>query len=158
VIWTALQISSSRYLNSNKGRSCKIWGFYGGDYESCLLMGYKNLFHTSQETHYVSATKPNQLMLWKIWSFHGGDYEEWRLLRNKNQFVPHRKHINSPLQSPAGYYCVRFEVFKVVIIKNVIFWDVTLCGSCENRRFGGTYLVHHHGDKNQRARNNFSNK
>jgi hypothetical protein len=35
--------------------SCKIWGFYGGDYEECLL-GYRNPVRTSQETHYFSAT------------------------------------------------------------------------------------------------------
>jgi hypothetical protein len=36
-------------------------------------------------------------------SFHGGDYEECRLLEyKKNQFVPHRKHIASPLKCPAG--------------------------------------------------------
>jgi hypothetical protein len=23
-------------------------------------------------------------------------------------------------------------------MKNGVFWDVTLCGSCKNRRFGGT--------------------
>jgi hypothetical protein len=33
---------------------------------------------------------------------------------------------------------VRFEVFTAVTMKNGIFWDVTLCGSCKNRRFGGT--------------------
>jgi hypothetical protein len=35
---------------------CKIWGFHGGDYEEWCLLGYKNPVHTSQETHYVSAT------------------------------------------------------------------------------------------------------
>jgi membrane carboxypeptidase/penicillin-binding protein len=33
---------------------------------------------------------------------------------------------------------VRFEVFTAVTMKNAVFWDVTPCGSCENRRFGGT--------------------
>jgi hypothetical protein len=33
---------------------------------------------------------------------------------------------------------VRFEVFMVVTKKNTVFWDVSLCGSCRNRRFGGT--------------------
>jgi hypothetical protein len=28
-----------------------------------------------------------------------------------------------------------------VTMKNVGFWDVTRCGSCKNRRFGGTYQV-----------------
>jgi hypothetical protein len=34
---------------------------------------------------------------------------------------------------------VRFEVFTAVTLKNGVFWDVMLCGSCKNRRFGGTY-------------------
>jgi hypothetical protein len=42
------------------------------------------------------------------------------------------------------FYCltqnlpVRFEVFTAVTMKNGVFWDVTPCGSCKNRRFGGT--------------------
>jgi hypothetical protein len=39
-------------------------------------------------------------------------------------------------------------------IKNSILWDVTPCGCCKNRHFGGTYRLHHHGDKKWRARNN----
>jgi hypothetical protein len=34
--------------------------------------------------------------------FHGDDYEECRLLGYKTHFVPHRRHIKSPLQIPAG--------------------------------------------------------
>jgi hypothetical protein len=33
---------------------------------------------------------------------------------------------------------VRFEVFTAVAMINGVFWDVTPCGSCKNRRFGGT--------------------
>jgi hypothetical protein len=33
---------------------------------------------------------------------------------------------------------VRFEVFSAVTMMNVVFWDVTPCGSCKNRRFGAT--------------------
>jgi hypothetical protein len=33
---------------------------------------------------------------------------------------------------------VRFEVFTVVTMENGFFWDVTLCGSYNNGRFGGT--------------------
>jgi hypothetical protein len=33
---------------------------------------------------------------------------------------------------------VRFEVFTAVTMKNGVFWDVTSCGSCKTRRFGGT--------------------
>jgi hypothetical protein len=34
-------------------------------------------------------------------------------------------------------------------MKNVVVLDVTPCGSCENRRFGGTYRLHQQRDKNQ---------
>jgi hypothetical protein len=54
---------------------CKIWGFYGGDYEECRLLGYKNAIGTSQDTHYVSATEPKRLMLCRIGDVHVGDYE-----------------------------------------------------------------------------------
>jgi hypothetical protein len=30
-------------------------------------------------------------------------------------------------------------------MKNVVFWDVMPCGSCESRRLGGTYRRHHEG-------------
>jgi hypothetical protein len=39
----------------------------------------------------------------------------------------------------ANYFCnVWFEVFMAVTMKNGVFWDVTPCGSCKNRRFGRT--------------------
>jgi hypothetical protein len=40
------------------------------------------------------------------------------------QFVLHRSHITSPLQSSASYCYVRFEVFTAVTMKNVVFWDI----------------------------------
>jgi hypothetical protein len=43
------------------------------------------------------------------------------------------------------------------ILKTTIFWDMTLCGSCENRRFGGRCRLHHQGERNQLAKNNISN-
>jgi hypothetical protein len=33
---------------------------------------------------------------------------------------------------------VRFQVFTAVTMKNGVFWDVRPCGSCKNRRFGGS--------------------
>jgi hypothetical protein len=33
---------------------------------------------------------------------------------------------------------VRFEVFTAVTMKNGVSWDAKTCGSCKNRRFGGT--------------------
>jgi hypothetical protein len=61
----------------------------------------------------------------------------------KTQFVPHMKHITSPLQSPAGECYVRFQVCTPVAKRNAIVWDITSRGFCKNRRFGGTYRLHH---------------
>jgi hypothetical protein len=58
----------------------------------CMALRRNNLRSIPVETGVVC----------KIWCFHGGDYEECRLLGYKTQFVLHRTHITSPLQSPAG--------------------------------------------------------
>jgi hypothetical protein len=34
-----------------------------------------------------------------------------------------------------------------VTMKYIDFWHMTLCGSCKNRCFVGTYGLHHQGDK-----------
>jgi hypothetical protein len=39
-------------------------------------------------------------------------------------------------------------------MKNGVFWVVTPCGSCKNRRFGGTWRLLHQGDKRATLRNN----
>jgi hypothetical protein len=41
---------------------------------------------------------------------------------------------------------VRFEVCTAVTMKEAVFLDVTLSGSCKSRRFGRTYLLHHQGE------------
>jgi hypothetical protein len=40
------------------------------------------------------------------------------------QFVPHRRHITSPVQSPSSSCYLRFEAFTAVTMKNVVFWDI----------------------------------
>jgi hypothetical protein len=52
----------------------------------------------------------------------------------KIQFIPHRRHITSPLQSPAGQRYVIFEVFTAVTMKNAVFWDVTVALTRATRR------------------------
>jgi hypothetical protein len=42
---------------------------------------------------------------------------------------------------------LRFEVYTAVTMKNAVFWDVTPCDSCKNRRFGGAYGLRHQDDK-----------
>jgi hypothetical protein len=54
----------------------------------------------------------------------------------KLQFIPHRKYMMSPLHSPAGYCCVRFEGSTAVSMKNAAFCDVPPCGFCKKRNLG----------------------
>jgi hypothetical protein len=57
-------------------------------------------------------------------------------------------HLNKyAIMNPSQY--VRFEVFTAVTMKNDVFWDVTPCVSCKNRRFGITWRLFHQGDKNR---------
>jgi hypothetical protein len=44
-------------------------------------------------------------------------------------------------------------ICNILESKNVIFWDVTSCDCCKNRRFAGTLRLHHQGDKNRWSRN-----
>jgi hypothetical protein len=43
----------------------------------------------------------------------------------------------------ASYTNVYLAVHKTLFMHNAVFLDVMLCGSCENRRFGGMYCLHH---------------
>jgi hypothetical protein len=66
---------------------------------------YINPVRTSQETHYVSATKATRLMLFgeTVAVDCENHMEHTDTLCGQNvEFVPHRKHITSPLQSPTG--------------------------------------------------------
>jgi hypothetical protein len=47
------------------------------------------------------------------------------------------------------FICTSFLIGDWTCInqKNGVFWDVTRCGSCKNRRFGGTWPLLHQGDK-----------
>jgi hypothetical protein len=47
-------------------------------------------------------------------------------------FVLHRRHITSPLQSPASYCYLGFEVFTAVTMKYAVFWDVKPCDFIKN--------------------------
>jgi hypothetical protein len=67
-----------------------------------------------------------------------------KYLRNSTQFffLASRCKI-CPSNSPFG-------------VKNAVFLDVTSCGSWKSQLLGRTYLLHHQGDNNRRARNNVS--
>jgi hypothetical protein len=50
----------------------------------------------------------------------------WALWRRGKMF---------PVKYEQNFY-IKFDVFTAVTTKNGVFWDVTPCGCCKNRRFG----------------------
>jgi hypothetical protein len=40
---------------------------------------------------------------------------------------------------------IRAVLTASIVLKNGVFWVVTPCGSCKNRRFGGTWRLLHQG-------------
>jgi hypothetical protein len=62
-----VQYSNSSWNNWTRKRKlfkwCKIWDYYGGNYEEFRFLGYKTPIRNSQETHYMSATESSRLML-----------------------------------------------------------------------------------------------
>jgi hypothetical protein len=69
-------------------------------------VGSEGSVRTSQETHYISITKPNRLMLFReIIAVYCENHTEHKCTvwaECRVQFAPHRKHITSPIQSPTG--------------------------------------------------------
>jgi hypothetical protein len=77
-----------------------------------LLIIFTSSVHTSQETHYVSATETDRLMLFGETAavYCENHIEHINTLCGQNaetlyiriQSIPHRKHITSPLERPTG--------------------------------------------------------
>jgi hypothetical protein len=53
---------------------------------------------------------------------------------------------NSSFSNHPTILC-KIEVFTAVTMKKAVFWDVSSCRNCVNRRFGGTYCLHLQGRK-----------
>jgi hypothetical protein len=67
----------------------------------------------------------------------GGDLQRRAPRLRLYLWIPHVSkacHLCEGSRLLAEY--ARFEVFTAVTKKNGVFWDVTPCGSCKNRRFG----------------------
>jgi hypothetical protein len=114
--------------------------------KNVVLWDIKNAVRTSEETHYVSATELSPLMLCKVWGFHGGDYEECRLLRYKNPSsyrTGDTLRLRYRAESVNAMQYLRFSRRWLWRIPSSGIW---MCRSCDNRRFGGMYRLHHQGD------------
>jgi hypothetical protein len=69
--------------------------------------------------------------------------------QEEDKEISRRQEVQIFLICNKHFKDVRVEVSTAVTMKNGVFWVVTPCGSCKNRRFGGTWRLLHQGDKNR---------
>jgi hypothetical protein len=72
---SALQAEAADTAVLSSGHALSTRTLTQNPLEECRLLGYKHPVRTSQEIHYVFATKLRRLMLCKILGFHGRGYE-----------------------------------------------------------------------------------
>jgi hypothetical protein len=57
---------------------------------------------------------------------------------------------NDPRHAPRQNHVSNNNPVRITFLLKIgVFWVVTPCGSCKNRRFGGTWRLLHQGDKNR---------
>jgi hypothetical protein len=70
---------------------------------------------------------------------HGEEHSETRNQGTSSAPLLYRYlSYNNLMHKTNSVAFARFEVFTAVTMKNGVFWDVTPCGFCKDRRFGGT--------------------
>jgi hypothetical protein len=84
-----------------------------------------------------------ELTHWKSVSFYCISVLPWSIFLEISRNQGLSQWVLSGLE--ASWVWCEFLIF----VKNGVFWDVMLCGSCKNWRFGGTEHLLHQGDKNR---------
>jgi hypothetical protein len=113
-----------------------------GEVKQEVLGKTKRLLRTSQETHYVTATKPKRLILFgeTVAVYCENHTEHTDTLCGQNaESVPHKKHITSQLQSPNGYYLGKQLLFIVGTIRNT---QIHCVGRMQSPYLTGNTLRH----------------
>jgi hypothetical protein len=97
---------------------------------------------TSEETYYVSDTKPNRLMLFgeTVAVYCENPTEDTDTLCGQNvEILPHRKHNNSPLKCPTAWCCLgKSSLFILRTIRNNRYSVWAECRVCTSEE---TYYV-----------------
>jgi hypothetical protein len=58
--------------------------------------------------------------------------------RGRRHVPQYGDSVSDAAETQTWHHLNATEVFTAVTMKNGVFWDVTPCGSCKNRHFGGT--------------------
>jgi hypothetical protein len=111
--------------------------------------------YTNMPTKFVRKTfkkiileRPNfQLRELKVirdnkYDFNRGQLTTQSLLRNVERIM----HSLDNIKATVAFF---LDIEQAYDEKNGVFWVVTPCDSCKNRRFGGTWRLLHQDDKNR---------
>jgi hypothetical protein len=101
-------------------------------------------FNRSTQQWHCNCRMPSSAVFRNVWKLHNNavifnkhnsHYDRFEVFTavammntvfwgTKTQYVPHMRHITSPLHSPASQCYLTFKVFTAVIMKNAFFWDI----------------------------------
>jgi hypothetical protein len=98
IVSTSHQTFCNISRNNTRETKTRLWNAFIIVYHFTKNM--KEVSGSWLKYHYVGVI--TQLTVCKIWGFHGGDYEECLFWDIKTQFILHRRHIISLLQSTAS--------------------------------------------------------
>jgi hypothetical protein len=69
-------------------------------------------------------------------------YENLTLQAEQVSYRSVEEYVQSDHKPVVGEFVIKVHRYKYIwregLLKNAVFWDVTLCGSCKKQRFGGT--------------------
>jgi hypothetical protein len=92
--------------------------------------------------------------LWsESWRYNRSIYEQVAIRSNwQTQFWHHKIYTGCLRACHYSRHSCSCEDGIYVQSNNAVFWDITPCGFCKNRRLAWMYRLHRQGNKNRRAR------
>jgi hypothetical protein len=123
---------------------CQVWLSAG---DAGTLFGVFALYMSRMRWHFSVVCFYSRVVWYRR--------ETWRLMSREEPTVmvveskePGRMFRPRKDEVVGGYRQFRSSQ-RIARMKNAVFWDVTPYGSSKNRRFGGTWRLHHQGRMNR---------
>jgi hypothetical protein len=135
-LYRACEMASSIFMVAQRSNNFLDWKFEYKMYFSLLGDRWHSCTYSGTTDHKSGHNCPVTWVATVHTDSHKSDKAFW-----------YARHRSSLLELDNAAYNIwymtnSFEPKFVMQLKNGVFWDVTPCGSCKNRRFDGTYKSH----------------